>query len=139
MTELVCLADSLALAWEVSAALNTQTTVFLPAESSGTLTSNLKSAAIAIIDTESRLCSPEDAIANTKLVCDIVGLQRPRVLFKAFDARHTQTAAREIIEMMVSLDLSVCLLAPALPSCGQTTVGAFQLLDGVSGALVAGC
>ena len=132
MTELVCLADSLGVAWEVSAALNTPTTVLLPAENSASLIAHLKSSSIAVIDTESRLCTPADAVANTKLVCDIVGTQKPKVLFKTFDARHTQSAASELIEMMMSLDLSVCLLAPALPSCGQTTVGGFQLLDGVS-------
>ncbi|SOE65505.1 Uncharacterized conserved protein YgbK, DUF1537 family [Burkholderia sp. D7] len=100
-------------------------------QSTDTLHSEAAGASVHIVDTESRYDTP--ARAREKVASAVRALQQfePSFVVKKFDSLLRGQIGHEIDSIMQSGAFSRCLMICASPGMGRTTVGGYQLVDGL--------
>lgn len=91
----------------------------------------LMSSDVVALDTESRPCSPADAASRVRESISGLGDACPGLAYKKVDSALRGNLASEVREAMRSLDLDLCLMAPAFPDAGRVTAGGYHLVHGV--------
>jgi uncharacterized protein YgbK (DUF1537 family) len=86
---------------------------------------------IIVVNTGSRDCSVEEAIKHVGDVCRAIQTQELNLLYKKIDSTLRGHIGREIDCIHESFDHHLTIVAPAFPALGRTTVGGYQLVNGV--------
>lgn len=90
-----------------------------------------QSADIIVVNTDSRAVSREEAGRRVREACRLSGDIGAGSLYKKIDSTLRGNIGAEIFAAWQEFRPAVTVIAPAYPQTGRTTVGGFQLLDGV--------
>ena len=84
---------------------------------------------VLVLDTESRNCDEAEAYRRVAAACqDLTGRG---LVYKKVDSTLRGNLRTELDAVMQSLGFDRCLMAPAFPDAGRTTVGGYHLVHGV--------
>ena len=81
---------------------------------------------VLVIDTESRLNKKEDAFQKVVEIAKILNNYKIDYIYKTIDSTLRGNIGAEIEALMDTTRRDLCLVAPAYPTNGRTTVGAMQ-------------
>ena len=86
---------------------------------------------VLVWDTETRNAAAPEARARMEAACRHLGEVQARVWYKKIDSTLRGAFAAELPVLMAARGFDLCLVAPAFPEAGRTTVGGYHLLHGV--------
>lgn len=86
---------------------------------------------VVVLDTETRNENRVGATSAIRDVCARVADWEYRVLYKKVDSALRGNFGVELRTVMQSLDIDLCLMAPAFPRTGRVTVGGYHLVHGI--------
>jgi len=84
---------------------------------------------VLVLDTESRNCDDADAYESVTAACR--RLPEQQVVYKKVDSTLRGNLRAELDAVMHALGFDLCLIAPAFPGAGRTTIGGYHLVHGV--------
>ena len=89
------------------------------------------SADLIVLNTNTRSCGEAQAACRVGAACDAIRTRSGSLIYKKIDSTLRGHVGFEIdlVSDMMGFGLAIC--APAFPEMGRTTVGGYQLLDGV--------
>jgi 4-hydroxythreonine-4-phosphate dehydrogenase len=86
---------------------------------------------VVALDTETRNENRSGARDKLLKVCDAVSEWEYSLLYKKVDSALRGNLGIELRTIMESLDVDLCLMAPAFPQAGRVTVGGYHLVHGI--------
>ena len=86
---------------------------------------------VLVVDTGSRNLAAGEAAHRARAACDSVSSVNAELFYKKVDSTARGHLGAEIGTIMQARCLDLCLLAPALPEAGRTTIQGHHLLRGV--------
>jgi uncharacterized protein YgbK (DUF1537 family) len=87
--------------------------------------------ALVVVNTQSRICSPNVAAARVRAALADVPRAQPGTLLKKIDTALRGQLGAEIDAAMDAVGAEIALVVAAIPEAGRTTAGGRQLVDGV--------
>jgi len=89
------------------------------------------SADLVVLNTNTRSRGADEATNRVSAACEAIRTRSGTIIYKKIDSTLRGHVGLEIdlVCRLMDFDLAVC--APAFPELGRTTVGGYQLLDGV--------
>jgi uncharacterized protein YgbK (DUF1537 family) len=86
---------------------------------------------VVLYDTDSRNCSRAEAVQRNKALCSRVALASEALIYFKVDSTLRGTWGTGIATVMEESQIQMCVLAAALLGAGRTTIGGYQLLNGI--------
>ncbi len=86
---------------------------------------------LIIVDTDSRDCPPESAEERVTSACRAIQASGAKLVYKKIDSTLRGNVGLELDVVRRELGIQTVVLAPAFPQMGRTTIGGYQLVDGV--------
>lgn len=132
MSDVILFADDLTGACDAGVAFSARgipTRVLLPSATPG----HAGTAIVRAHTLECRNLSPAAAAAAQVQACDteLARGSSPAIVFKKVDSTLRGNIGAEVVALMDRFEMPLCVFAPSMPSAGRTTVGGYQLLEGV--------
>ena len=89
------------------------------------------SADLVVLNTNTRSCGEAEAAWRVGAACEAIRARNGSILYKKIDSTLRGHVGFEIELVCGLMDCGLAVCAPAFPELGRTTVGGYQLLDGV--------
>lgn len=89
------------------------------------------SADLVVLNTNTRSCGEAEAARRVGAACEAIRARNGSILYKKIDSTLRGHVGFEIELVRGLMDCGLAVCAPAFPELGRTTVGGYQLLDGV--------
>ena len=86
---------------------------------------------VVALDTETRNENRSGARERLLKACGSIARQKYDLLYKKVDSALRGNIGIEIRTIMETLDVDLCLMAPAFPQAGRVTVGGYHLVHGI--------
>ena len=84
-----------------------------------------------VFDAETRSLPTRQVSERTVAICDRIRKMKPGLIYKKIDSTVRGNIGAELRETIRILGSGLCLIAPAFPATGRTTVGGYQLVNGI--------
>ena len=86
---------------------------------------------LVVLNTNSRSCGAAEAADRVGAACEAIRARSGTLIYKKIDSTLRGHVGLEIDLVCDKMDFGLVICAPAFPEMGRTTVGGYQLLDGV--------
>ena len=84
---------------------------------------------VLVFDTESRNCDRAEAYEKVMAACR--RLPGQQLVYKKVDSTLRGNLRAELDAVMQTLGFDLCMVAPAFPEAGRTTIGGYHLVHGI--------